>query len=506
MASTKLLGIYSDGMVLQRNAEIIVEGIESDRSEVQVRLGGATVTAKVADGKFKAIFPPMEAAVDIELVVEGSGKVTVKDVCIGDVYMLTGQSNMELPVARTFDLNREEIEAEDYPYIRQYRLTPDLEIPIRGEDPVNALPEFNWVKASGTGKNEISAVGFYAAKRIYAEKNVPIGLVLSAQGGSNIESWMCEEDLYETGTSEDSIAPFRGAGALKAYVAEGNQKTCTWRENTVDKDFDLEAAMASAQTVELPGIVMTDFSGSVWFRKEFYVDKVTEGKCLLRLGDLIDADVTYVNGVEVGRTEYQYPPRKYSFDASILKPGKNTVTTRLIIENNAGGFVPGHPYRLETSAGDIDMSGEWKMAVEKKTERFMPNMMAQNIPSALYYASLLTMRNYKVSQIWWYQGESNAEDPAGYDKKMILTFRKMRELFGDLPLILIRIADYINPLTFATEVPEGWRGIQRLIDEAPEHIADVKVVRASVPDPIYELHPQNKSCIGADVAKASTEF
>ena len=157
--------------------------------------------------------------------------------------------------------------------------------------------------------------------------------------------------------------------------------------------------------------------------------------------------------------------------------------------------------------------------------------MAQMLPATLYYASLLTIRNIAISQIWWYQGESNAGDPdgltannvslseqlweqdgsgkinpRGYDQKMIRTFKKMRELFGEVPVILVKMADYINPLTFETEVPEGWRKIQALQETAPDYISNVKVVNAPAPDPVYELHPQNKSGLGADFAKASMEF
>ena len=505
MTATKLLGVYSDGLVIQRNKNIIVEGFESTRPQVIVTLAGISVTAEVKDGMFKAVFDPMDAVFDTELKVEGSESIVVKDVCIGDVFMLSGQSNMELPVIRTMDLNKEEIEAEDFPYVRQYRLTPDLEIPEKGSASICALPENNWVRACGTDKYEISAMGFYAAKRIFKEKNIPVGLILNAQGGANIESFMCEEDLFATGTKDEDIDPFRGKGVLKAYTDEGGQKYVTWRANTVDKDFSIEKALEDSVKVKMPCIIADDFCGSVWFVKEFALDKKPEGECLLRLGDLIDADVTYVNGVEVGRTEYQYPPRKYKFDASLLKEGKNTIWVRLMIESGAGGFVPGHPYRLETSLGNIDMTGDWYMAVEKMTGKMMPNKMAQNIPSSLYYASILTLKNIAISQIWWCQGESNADFPEGYDKKMILMFKKMREIFGEVPVIIVRIADYINPLK-DTRIPEGWKQIQKLQDEAPTYISNIKVVKSPCPDPIHELHPQNKSGIGADIAAASLEF
>ena len=182
MESTKLLGIYSNGMVLQRNKKITIEGYESESSSVTVTLAGKSVTTPVVEGKFKAVFDPMDVVFDTELKVEGTDIIVVKDVCIGDVFMLAGQSNMELPVVRTLELNKEEVEAKDYPYVRQYLLTPDLEIPNIGEKSICTLPEFDWISAVGEKKNDFSAIGFYAAKRIFEEKNVPIGLIASAQG------------------------------------------------------------------------------------------------------------------------------------------------------------------------------------------------------------------------------------------------------------------------------------------------------------------------------------
>ena len=528
MESTKLSGIYSNGMVLQRNRDIVIEGFENTKSEVTLTLAGQTVTAPVIEGKFKAVLAPMDVVFDTVLKVEGTDTIEVRDVCIGDVFMLAGQSNMELPVGRTLELNREEVDAGDYPYVRQYTLTPDLDIPDIGAESICTLPESDWIKAAGSSKNAISAIGFYAGKRIFEEKNIPIGLILNAQGGSTIEAWMCDEDLYASGISEKEISPLRGKGTLKKYVERWQNLSADWRAKADDNDFNIEEAVKDAKPVTLPGIVVKDFSGIVWFIKEFDYDGVLEGDCLLRLGDLIDADTTYINGIEVGRTEYQYPPRIYRFDGSILKQGKNTIMTRLIVEQEFGGFVEGHPYYLKTPSGVIDITGEWKTVDEIKCPRFNPIPMAQMLPASLYYASILTIKNIAVSQIWWYQGESNAGDPDGltmadselagkileqggdgavnpygYDQKMIRTFKKFREIFGEVPMILVKMADYINPLTFETEVPEGWRKIQELQERAPEYISNVKVVAAPTPDPVYELHPQNKSGLGADVAKAS---
>lgn len=506
MSLTKLLGIYSDGMVFQRNKELVIEGTESVLSEVKVTFAGISTAAQVTEGRFKAVLPPFDVMRGASLKVEGTDLIEINDVCVGDVFMLSGQSNMELPVIRTVDLNKEEIEAGDYPEVRQFQVVPDYELPLKGEGSVCGFPEGKWIKATGEDKYAFSAIGFYAAKRIYEETCVPIGLILNAQGGATIEAYMSEEDNEAAGTKEEDIAPFRGKGAIKDYLARCEQNTVTWRGNTIAEGFDLMTALKDAEEVELPKIAATDFSGSIWFVKEFELDSVPEGECLLKLGDLIDADVTYVNGVEVGRTEYQYPPRKYYFDGSILKPGKNIISTRLIIELGKGGFVPGHPYYLDTGNGKIDLTGTWKMVPEKKTPDFVPGKLPQMIPLTLYYAALIPLKDFAISQIWWCQGESNSGEPEGYDKKMVLMFKTMREMFGNVPIVLVRIADYINPLTFETEVPEGWRTVQRMQDEAPEHISDLKVVESPIPDPIHELHPQNKSIIGAGVAKASLGF
>ena len=355
MTATSLAGVYSDGLVLQRNKDILISGSEASLPEVRVTLAGITLIAEVTDGCFKVIFPPMEAAEGLTITVEGTDTVEVTDICIGDVYMLSGQSNMELPVSRTYDMNRDKVDAGDYPLIRQFTVEPDYELPLKGEASSCAFPGGSWKRAEGPDKMSFSAVGFYAAQKIYEKNRVPIGFILNAKGGASIESYMSEEDLAATGIPEDAMAPFRGKGVIREYVASAESYTVSWRNSTVDEAFEIDKAIVSATEVELPGIAVTDTAGSVWFVKEFELEGQPEGECFLRLGDLIDADVTYVNGTEVGRTEYQYPPRKYYFDGSLLRPGRNTIAVRLLVELGRGGFVPGHPYFLRTDKGTVDL-------------------------------------------------------------------------------------------------------------------------------------------------------
>ncbi len=523
MSQTQISGIISNGAVLQRDRINVIKGIEPTFAKISAVLAGPQkrieLTADVTNKRFVLELPPMPFGSDYTLTVSGTSEITVSDLCFGDVFMLCGQSNMELPVCRTMDVNEAEINACDYPLIRQYKLNPDfnnvdtsalsdaeLDSLCGPENTICRLIDTPWIKAEGDTKGQLSAIGFYAAKRIFEKTGVPIGLILNAQGGSSIESWMEPSDLAAVGIDRSSYSEFDGLDTIKKYLAEGNDKTITWRNATVPQTpvCTASAIPSAAVEVTMPSICIENFSGSLWLYKEFDLDAVPTGDAFLYLGEMIDADETFINGISVGRTEYQYPPRKYHFDSSVLRTGKNLLAVRLLIEHSSGGFIPGHPYFLRTSSGELSLSGAWQLCYETSMPEFNGNLMGQVIPTALYNTSILPLASTSISAIWWYQGESNGDRPEQYDLKEKLLFERFRSHFdSDTPITVIEMADYINPLTKATEVPSGWREIQRLQREAATLLPGITVVSAPHPVPvIYELHPQNKSPLGAAIAQA----
>lgn len=207
-------GIFSDGMVLQRNAGNRIWGTDSLADEVTVHFDGYIVKVKVESGKFSAQLPARDAGTGFSIVLIGSETVEIKDVSVGDVFMLSGQSNMELPVERVLDVSGDEINTADYPDICQYRLTPDF---VFGESEESILPMTKWTKAVPGEIMEMSAAGFFFAKRIREEIGVPIGLILNAQGGSSIEAWMPMTILNKFGDFSGQIEPFLGKGALEIF-------------------------------------------------------------------------------------------------------------------------------------------------------------------------------------------------------------------------------------------------------------------------------------------------
>ena len=291
----KLAEIFRDGMVLQRDAVCSVFGQEDQAQEVSVILEGKEYRSSVENGRFKVQLPPHPVSTDISMTVQGSGKIEIRDICFGDVFYLGGQSNMELPVYRTMDVSSEEVGKSDYPYIRQYRVTPQYNM---SEDEIADLADNPWVPAVPGKLGELSATGFYTAKRIYDSKKIPIGLVLGAQGGSTIESWMPADLLSGFGNYEEQMKPFMGKDVLPAYLKQREDGINSWRSALDEEDEEkyLSKIPEGTSDFTVPGMLLkkdgTDHTGVVWFYKEFELSEEPGASAFLYLGDLVDADRT----------------------------------------------------------------------------------------------------------------------------------------------------------------------------------------------------------------------
>lgn len=505
----KLAGIFGDGMILQRDRTCAVFGKEDQAPEVSLTLEGKEYKAEVSDGQFLIRIEPHSAAEGLSMIIKGSTQIEIKDICFGDVFYLGGQSNMELPVSRTLDVSEEEVKNSDYPYIRQYRVTPQYNM---AEDEVAELPENPWVPAVPGRIGELSATGFYCARRLYDKKKIPIGLVLGAQGGSTVESWMDVSLLPEFGDYENQMKPFMEKGALTRYLKERDEGIASWRQalEREDEEKYISAIPEGASDFTVPGLLLekdgTDHVGIVWFYKVFELKEEPGKNAFLYLGDLIDADQTFINGKPVGRTEYRYPPRKYPFDGSILRKGENLIAVRLILETGEGGFVAEHPYYLRTEKEKIGLTGSWKMVKGVRADAKVPVFkMGQEVPTSLFKTSVRPLKDFTFSGIWWYQGEANSDKPERYGEKFLAMVNYWRELYQQkLPVIAVEMCNYEDPIT--NEQPEGWASIQAQQVAAEKVVKDCAVVSAKDLGAPLELHPQRKSELGARMAEAAEKL
>ena len=388
-AKVKLPAILSDGMVLQRERPVKIWGNADKGENVTVvfkKKKFSTVAGE--DGKWLVELPPMKAGGPFEMTVND---IRLKDILVGDVWLCSGQSNMELTAGRVTDKFAEEIARDENPMIRY------VKIPL-GNDlhgPKDDLPGADWMPLTKETAPSFSALAYFFAKEMYRETQVPVGIVNSSWGGSSVEAWMSEEalqkfprqlherDLFDSdeyrelcNRSGQMMNRFWDTALYKGD--RGLHDGICWNRPELD-DTDWQTVdMFSKEWGRKNGYPV---SGSHWFRQKVNVSAEQAGKeAVLRLGCMVDADSVFVNGIFVGNTFYQYPPRIYRVPASILKPGENQVTVRLI--NYGGG--PAKAERQGLFSGLLfcaDCGGKLHFATSKSFEGKQDHYVCNNYKS-----------------------------------------------------------------------------------------------------------------------------
>ena len=504
-------GIFGSGMVLQRARENRIWGSCASETELTAFLDGKPCTAECSGGRFTVTLPACGASCGhtVELIC-GEDTVTFEDVCFGDVFLLSGQSNMQLEINRVMDVSGEEIMSADYPLVRHFTVQPRYLFGCQAEDVVHG----QWIKGVYPQVMNMSAAGFFFGRRMHEQLNVPIGLVLTAMGGSAIEAWMPEELLAQFGDYSSQIDEFRTPGALESRIGSEEEAAAQWnkalcRENEAER---ASAVPAEAFEYTVPSMTMgtplEDFSGSIWFYREIELDAVPEKDGLLYVGNIIDSDRAYINGRFVGETAYRYPPRKYTVPAGVLRKGKNLIAVRMVINGGKGGFVPFHHYYLDTGAERVDISGRWLACPETKAPCAAPAVLFPPVlPTCLYNASICPLRGLEFTGMLWYQGESNVEAPDRYNEKFDSMVTHWRQYLGQkLPVVCVELCDYIDPISGHTQVPEEWKAMQRMQLRQPEITADCAVAPAADLGEQLELHPQRKQELGERLAEKMLEL
>ncbi len=505
-------GIFSDGMVLQRNRPAAVWGTCPDGAAVHAELDGSSCVVNCEKGRFTVTLPSQPASTGHRLSITCEDEtVTLSDVCFGEVFLLSGQSNMELPAERVMDVSGDELLQADFPLIRQFRVEPRYMFARQAE----SLVPHPWTRAVFPDVLELSAAGFFFARRMQEQLDVPIGLVLNAMGGSIVEAWLPEEELYSFGGEEGGLGiyagkvlPYHEPGALEAQVSADEKAKEAWLDSlrTGDETQTACAIPSDASEYTVPGMSfgteLEGWCGSVWFWREVTLDHEPAGDGFLYVGELIDSDRTYVNGTPVGETTYRYPSRKYSVPAGVLHKGRNIIAVRLVIDNGAGGFIPDHPYYLHTGRERIDLTGKWYMKKETAAQPAPPVLFPPDLPTGLYNASLHPLRGIEFAGLLWYQGESNTWAPERYNEKFDRMMTVWREHLGqELPVVCTELCDYIDPAVKVCDT-SGWKEIQRQQLRQPEVTSRCATVPAADLGESYELHPQRKAELGERLADA----
>ncbi|MDH6312045.1 sialate O-acetylesterase [Parabacteroides sp. PFB2-10] len=457
-AAVRLPKLISDRMVLQRDTELTIWGWANPGEKVTVRFRGNYYDAVTdSQGNWSLVLPPQKAGGPFILEVN---EIIIRDVLVGDVWLCSGQSNQETPVARLVE-KYPEINVSNNHMIRHYKVPTQNTIEDLKED----IPDgAKWYSATASDVMNWSALAYFYAQEAYAKYQIPIGMLNSSVGGTPIEGWISQEHLKEF--PQYLFDKTAADNARKARMDKGAGK---WQAEDLD-DSDWA-------TMTMPGFWRNkglNARGVVWFRKDIEVPASMDGKhAKLYMGTLVNADSTFVNGHFVGNVTYQYPPRKYDIPAGVLHQGTNTVVVKLTDDSGGGGFVEDKIYKIVGDDVEIDLTGDWKYKVGvdlsgasqpgggmggRPGTGSAPNM--RNAGSGYYNGMIYPIRHYQVKGAIWYQGESNAGRSKEYVGQLKALINNWRELWQmpQMPFLLVQLPNFQPKQAEPSE--SGWAGIR----------------------------------------------
>ncbi|MBP1639546.1 MAG: protein of unknown function acetylesterase [Bacteroidetes bacterium] len=505
-ATVKLPRLISDGMVLQRDVPLKIWGWADPKEKVKVEFLGKIYQTKAdKQGNWKVDLPAIAAGGPYTMKVN---EIAIKDILMGDVWLCSGQSNMELMIYRVLDLYQKEIEQTNNTNIRYFKPSIRTDSQTSQSD----FKEGIWLPATQENIMNFSSLSYFFGDQLYQKYKVPIGLINNAIGGSAIESWLSEDYLksymnkWTTAKAKaDSIRAQRTAGLnsvrfnFNAELAKNDPGLGRWSKgdvNTVDWP-----------QISLPGYWLdkgVDMSmGSMWFYKEFDMpDSLVNAKnAVLRLGRIIESDSTFLNGVFVGTISYQYPPRVYKLPEGVLKPGKNRLMVRVICPGGKGGFVEDKTYELRVGSQKIDLTGQWCYHIGASLQSVRGQGFGGGArPAGLYNSLTSPIIGYRLKGMIWYQGESNIGMPMKeYQTLFSNLIVDWRAKFGqpDMPFLFAQIANLGIPNKQPVE--SGMANVREAQRRSLEVPNTGMVVTTDVGE-WNDIHPLNKKEVARRLA------
>ena len=506
--------LFQSGMVVQRGKLIPVWGHADAGEAVTVRFNKKVYqTTADADGRWRVDLPKMKAGGPYQLTVNDQ---TIDNILVGDVWLLSGQSNIDVTIERVYPQYTQEIDNYENNEIRLFRVQNETSTHGVKEDIRHT--NINWKPVNKQNAWLFSAAGYFLGKRMFQTNKVPQGIIVNSWGGTPIEAWISEDSLKaDYPMLLKKLQMYQNDNYVRAQMQANGAANQQWESilNQTDPGYaDVAVDETSWQQIDQNNWTWRG-TGSVWLRQHITIDKQHAGKpARLLLGTLFDRDVTYLNGKQIGQTGYQYPPRRYDIPEGMLKEGDNVIAIRFINKFGAVHFIPEKPYMLcfgddrlsqNPMPKDVQsLSQLWKMKVGAEMPQCpSSDVSLQNLPTTLYNAVLYPLAPYAINGVVWYQGESNTGNPAPYADHLKKLMGSWRDRWNDqqMPFVIVQLANYDGrqqtgfprPITPQTEpVNSGWaqlREAQRVVAKA-----DAKAELAVINDlgETVDIHPLRK--------------
>jgi len=515
-AQVRLPRLVRDSMILQRDTKINIWGWAAKNEKINIKFNKKSYkTTTGSDGKWLIQLPPMKAGGPYTMDIAGSNNLSLKEILIGDVWICSGQSNMVHQMNIHDVTYAKDIAEANNPQIRHFWI-PTL---TNLQGPQDDLPTGYWKSAIGDDVRPFSAVAYFFAKKLYEKYHVPIGLINASVGGTPIEAWTSEEGLKDLSTMQATITRNKDT----AYVNGTNRAAFSNATRPQPNDlgmlgekkwFDVSYVPKGWKTINIPGYWedqgLKDLNGVVWYRKEIDIPAAMTSKpARVFLGRIVDADVLYINGKQVGATTYMYPQRRYNVPPDVLKAGKNIFVVKVTNNAGKGGFVPDKPYCIFASNDTIDLKGYWQYKVgeayKPQTAGGGGGISAQNQPTGLYNSMIAPLINYSAKGFLWYQGEANtnrAEEYAKLQPAQIIDWRNKWKQ-GDLPFLYVQLPGFMDYNYLPSE--SQWAGL-RESQLRSLSVPNTAMVVAIDLGEWNDIHPDNKKTVGERLALAAEKL
>ena len=458
LSQIKLPSLVSDSMVLQRNQNVKIWGWATPGENITVSFRQKTHKAVTgSDKKWAITLPPMKEGGPYDMVIKGSNEITVHNILVGDVWLCSGQSNMEFPMSRVMGKYAEDVARSASLPIREFAVKQRYSF-----SPVTTDVEGSWKPANPATIGRFSAVGYFLAQSLYDKYKVPIGILHSSWPGTPAESWISEKGLQPFPHYIEIAKQYADSAYSNGLLRKEKQETDEWYRNVNRNNKSIVESNWKQMTI--PGYWEQqgepNLDGIVWIRKKINVPAgFANDKVSLELGLVDDIDSTFINGQFVGYSNNRYLPRKYAIPAGLLKPGENTIRIRILDNGGAGGIAPGKTYRLTNGTASIELSGQWDYQVTSVANAALPAPTRIFYkPVCLYYGMIEPISWYAIKGAAWYQGEANTGPSKAFEYRSLLPamIREWRSIWqqGNFPFLIVQLANYMQPKEQPAE--SGW--------------------------------------------------
>jgi sialate O-acetylesterase len=505
-------------MVLQQKTNAAIWGKATAGKAVKITVSWNKINyGAIADAngnwKIKVATPGYGGPYSI--TISDGELLVLNNVLIGDVWICSGQSNMEMPLAGWGKIlnNEKEIADAKFPNIRLLQADH-----ITSNFPINDAKVANggWQECSPKYIAEFSSTAYFFAREVYEKTKIPIGLIHTSWGGTIAEAWTSAESLKKMADFSAAVDKIQKSAKNPSTISY-EEKLQNWLKMTTEKDSGYqagEAKWALAETANwksmtLPTLwedaALKNFDGIVWFTKKVNIPEnwKTNG-AKLNLGTIDDNDITFVNGVKVGEAVGYNVGRTYAIPANLLKAGENTITVR-VFDSGGGGGIYGDAKDLSlinSTAEKISLSGDWKYKVGldfKNVEAKPYEENGPNRPTVLYNAMIHPYLQFSIKGAIWYQGESNADRAYQYRELFPVMIKDWRQKWGqgDFPFYFVQLANFMQ--VDNTPAESAWAELR---EAQQKTLALPNTGMATIIDigDAKDIHPKNKQEVGRRLA------